>query len=217
MKEIDSGKKVGIVDLTEGELGSRGTPKTRYAEAAVASKIMGLHARENLNLGDGFFENTKEYQLKVIQAIRKYQPEIILTNAIHDRHPDHGKGADLLRDSAFLSGLLKIETELDGQKQEHWRPKAHYHYIQDQYIEPDFVIDITDYWQRKSEAILAYGTQFASGKDTGEPQTYISTPSFMKFIEARAQEFGHRIGADYGEGFTVERMVGVNSLFDITH
>ena len=181
---------------------------------AVGSDILGIHVRENLNLGDGFFQNSKEYQLKVIQAIRKYQPEIILSNALSDRHPDHGKGADLLRDASFLSGLLKIETGNDGKKQEHWRPKAHYHYIQDKYIEPDFVVDISEFWERKSQSILAYGTQFVSKE--GE-QTYISTPHFMQFIEARAKEFGHRIGADYGEGFTVERMIGVDSLFDISH
>lgn len=213
MKEIANGKKVGIIDLTEGELGSRGTAETRYAEAKVSSGILGVSVRENLNLGDGFFENSKAYQLKVIQVIRKYQPEIILSNAIEDRHPDHGKGADLLRDASFLSGLLKIETKENGKNQLHWRPKAHYHYIQDRYIEPDFVVDVSDYWERKSKAILAYGTQFASKE--GE-QTYISTPHFMEFVEARSKEFGHRIGVDHGEGFTVERMIGVDSLFDIT-
>lgn len=215
INEIKKGKKVGIVDLTQGEMGSRGTVATRYDEAERAQEIMGVHVRENLQLRDGFFQNTEEAQLKVIQMIRKYQPEIIVSNAISDRHPDHGKGADLLRTAHFLTGLVKIETEFDGALQEFWRPKLHYHYIQDQYIEPDLVVDITDAWELKLEAIRAYKTQFLAKDTTDGPQTYISSPHFMKFIEARAQEFGHRIGVNYGEGFTVERMVGVGSIFDL--
>lgn len=219
LNEINNGKKVGVVDLTQGELGSRGTKETRKEEADRATKILGLHARENLKLADGFFQNDKEAQLAVIKAIRKYQPEVIFSNAIHDRHPDHGKGADLLRDSIFLSGLRRIETTLDGVSQEAWRPKAHYHYIQDQYIEPDFVVDISTHWDKKMEAVLAYSTQFSSPHSTpapvdSEPQTYISTPHFSRFLEARAREYGHRIGVEYGEGFTSEVMLGVRSVFD---
>lgn len=218
MKEISNGKKVGIVDLTEGELGSRGTVDTRYKESALSNKILGVEIRDNLKLSDGFFKNNKEEQLKVIQAMRKYRPEIIFSNAVFDRHPDHGKGADLLRDCFFLSGLRKIETFLDGEKQEPWRPKLHYHYIQDQYIEPDFVIDVSEYWEKKKQAILAFNTQFSENEKSNdlEPQTYISTPHFMKFIEARSREFGHRIGAEHGEGYTVERTVGVKSIFDLS-
>lgn len=215
INEVKNGKKVGIIDLTQGELGSRGTVQTRYQEASRAHQIMGVHARENLMLQDGFFENSEDAQLKVIQMIRKYRPDVIVSNAIKDRHPDHGKGADLLRTSHFLTGLVKIKTELDGVPQEHWRPKLHYHYIQDQYIEPDFVVDISESWDLKLEAIRAYKTQFLASDTTDGPQTYISSPHFMQFIEARAKEFGHRIGTNYGEGFTVERMVGVSSVFDL--
>ena len=220
MKEIANGKKVGIVDLTQGELGSRGTVETRYAEAKRSSEILGIHVRENLKLADGYFRNEREDQLKVIQAIRKYQPEIILSNAVHDRHPDHGRGADILRDCYFLSGLRKVKTELNGEEQSPWRPKLHYHYIQDQYIEPDFIVDVSDYWEKKKKAILAFNTQFSDGSNqkainTDEPQTYISTPHFMNFIEARSKEFGHILGASHGEGFTVERTLGIGSLFDL--
>jgi len=220
MKEIDNGKKVGIIDLTEGELGSRGTVETRYEEAARSNKILGIHVRENLKLADGYFRHEREDQLKVIQALRKYQPDIILSNAIHDRHPDHGRGADILRDCFFLSGLRKVETELNGESQKPWRPNLHFHYIQDKYIEPDFIVDISDFWGRKKQAILAFNTQFSDGTNKekiteDEPQTYISTPHFMNFIEARSKEFGHRLGSAHGEGFTVERTVGISSLFDL--
>lgn len=220
INEIKKGHKVGVIDLTQGELGSRGTKETREAEASRASKIIGLDARENLKLADGFFKNDEASQVEVIKVIRKYRPEIIFSNAIHDRHPDHGKGADLLRDCYFLSGLRRIETELEGVKQEPWRPKTHYHYIQDQYIEPDFVVDVTDSWTKKMESVLAYSTQFTApdakvSSSDSEPQTYISTPHFSRFLEARAREFGHRIGVEYGEGFTVERTVGLDSVFDI--
>ena len=211
MKEISSGKKVGIIDLTEGELGTRGSAETRYQEANDSSAILGIIVRENLNLGDGTFSNILAHQLKVIAAIRKYKPEIIISNALYDRHPDHGKGADLLRDACFYSGLKKKETSFEGVSQEAWRPKAHYHYIQDKYIEPDFVVDITDFWERKVESIRAYKTQFFD-PNSKEENTYISNPDFLTFIEGRALEMGHKIGVKYGEGFTVERKIGVNSL-----
>lgn len=206
---IAQGNKVGIIDLTQGELGTRGNIQTRQQEAEKASQILGLHLRENLKFADGFFRNDKEHQLAIIHKIRQYKPKIVLTNAITDRHPDHARAAELVRDACFLSGLRKIET---GQ-QAH-RPDFVYHFIQDRYIQPTFVVDITDFWEIKKQAILAYSTQF-NATDNSEPQTYISTPEFFAFIEARAKEFGHQIGAIYGEGFTTSRMVGVNSLWHL--
>ncbi len=218
LKHIQMGKKVGIIDLTQGELGSRGTIETRYAEAKKASEILGITVRENLKLADGFFQNDKESQLAIIRMIRKYQPEIVLANAIHDRHPDHAKGARIAVDACFLSGLRMIETELNGQKQELWRPKNLYHYIQDQYITPDFVVDISDFWETKKAAIRAYETQFFSQNtdlEASMPVTYISTPEFLEFLEARAKELGHQINVRYGEGFTKTRILGVENLFDL--
>jgi N-acetylglucosamine malate deacetylase 1 len=214
IKEVNKGTKVGVIDLTEGELGTRGTVETRYQEANEAATILGLSIRENLNLGDGFFSNTKEAQLEVIKMLRKYRPEVVIANALHDRHPDHGKGADLLRDACFYSGLAKIESHLAGEKQEAWRPKALYFYIQDRYIEPDFVVDITQQWEQKLAAIKAYKTQFYQQEMSG-PQTYISSPSFLNFVEARAREMGHKIGVDFGEGFCAEKKIGVDSIFDL--
>lgn len=214
-KHIAMGKKVGVVDFTRGELGTRGTVQTRHQEAADSAKILGLSARENLSLKDGFFQNTQEDQLKVVQAIRKYQPDIILANAIYDRHPDHGKGASLAYDACFLSGLVKIETTGEnGQLQSPWRPKAFYHYIQSQFIQPDFVVDVSEYWDKKMEAIRAFKTQFFD-PNSKEPETYISSPAFMNMLEARGLELGHAIGVKYGEGFTVRRLAGVNDLFDL--
>lgn len=192
---IAKGKKVGIVDFTRGELGTRGTPEIRLAESVAASQVLGIHVRENLELADGFFQNDRESQLKLIEVIRKYQPEVVLANALEDRHPDHGKGADLAIDACFLSGLRKIETGLPA-----WRPKHVYHYIQDRYLEPDFVIDISAHWEKKETAIRAFKSQFYDPNST-EPASYISSPDFLAFIEARAQEMGHKIGVKYGEGF----------------
>jgi bacillithiol biosynthesis deacetylase BshB1 len=209
------GKKIGIVDLTRGELGTRGTPETRAAEAAAASKILGLHARENLGLADGFFRNDREHQLPIIAALRRYQPDIVLLNAIHDRHPDHGRGAQLASEACFLSGLKMIETlDEHGQPQTAWRPHLVYHYIQDRQIAPDFVVDISDVWLKKWEAIQAFKSQFFDAEST-EPITYLSTPAFSKFMEARAREFGHLIGVEFGEGFTRERTLGVRQLSDL--
>ncbi|MBC3539758.1 bacillithiol biosynthesis deacetylase BshB1 [Rufibacter sediminis] len=212
------GKKVGIVDLTRGELGTRGTVETRAQEAADSAQILGLDARENLGLADGFFRNDEAHQRLVIQAIRKYQPEIVLMNAIHDRHPDHGRGSQLVSEACFYSGLRQIKTQgADGQEQEAWRPKAVYHYIQDRFISPDLVVDITPYWETKVEAIRAFKTQFftPATADSPEPATYISSPEFLQFIESRAKELGHAIGVSYGEGFTKERSLGVKNLFDL--
>ena len=214
-KHVSLGYKVGIVDITRGELGTRGTPQTREQEAKDAAAILGVSVRDNLNLRDGFFQNDPEHQLVVIRAIRKYQPDIVIANAIYDRHVDHGKGASLAFDACFLSGLVKIETKDDqGGNQKAWRPSAVYHYIQSHYIEPDFVVDISDFWDIKLKAIGAFKSQFHDPSST-EPSTYISSPAFLKTVESRAQELGHSIAVAYGEGFTVRRNLGVNSLFDL--
>ena len=214
LNHVAAGYKVGIVDFTRGELGTRGTPKTREQESIHSAKILGLTARENLNLPDGFFQNSKEHQLAVIKAVRKYQPSIVLANATHDRHPDHGRGSDLAFESCFLSGLTKIKTEDEKGKQIAWRPTALYHYIQSQFIEPDFVVDISETWEKKLEAIRAFKTQFFD-PSSKEPETYISNPGFLKMLEARAVEMGHAIGVKHGEGFVARRWIGVKSLFDI--
>lgn len=214
LKHLSLGDKVAIVDLTQGERGTRGTPETRKAEAAAASKIMGITARENLGLPDCFFENSYEHQLKVIYAIRKYKPQIVLCNAIDDRHPDHGRAAKLASDACFLAGLRKIETMDGNTPQEAWRPKVVYHYIQDRYIKPDFVVDVSEFMETKMEAIKAYKTQFYDPA-SDEPSTYIASADFLESITARARELGKVIGAQYGEGFTTERLPGVESLFDL--
>jgi N-acetylglucosamine malate deacetylase 1 len=214
-KHLQLGFKVGIVDLTQGELGSRGTAETRKQESDAASKLLGLTIRDNLGLEDGFFENNKANQLKVIKALRKYRPNIVLINAPTDRHPDHGKGALLLKDACFLSGLIKIETFDNEQNQAPWRPKKVFHYIQDQFIEPSLVIDISNEFNIKMQAIQCYGTQFLSKDNDGGPTTYISTGGFMEGLKARAIDLGKRIGVSYGEGFiNVGSSIGLNSLFD---
>jgi bacillithiol biosynthesis deacetylase BshB1 len=215
VKEIALGRKVGIVDLTRGELGTRGSAEIRDKEAEASAKILGLAVRENLAMPDGFFENTQEYQLKVITAIRKFQPEIVITNAYHDRHPDHGRASQLVEDAAFFSGLRKIETVADGKPQEAWRPKNVLHFIQDNYIKPDIVVDVTDYWDKKVESIHAFSSQFFNPNWKQEPQTYISSPEFIAVIEGRAKEFGKSIGVKYAEGFLSKKILGVNSLFDL--
>lgn len=214
-KHVSLGHKVGIVDLTRGELGTRGTPDIRAKEASDAAAILGVSVRDNLSLKDGFFQNDAESQLVLVKAIRKYRPDIVIANAVYDRHIDHGKGASLAYDACFLSGLSKIETIDDqGAAQKAWRPNAVYHYIQSHYIEPDFVVDISDFWETKLKAIKAFRSQFHD-PSSKEPSTYISSPAFMKMVESRAQELGHSIGTAYGEGFTVRRNPGVNSLFDL--
>ncbi|RZK72737.1 MAG: bacillithiol biosynthesis deacetylase BshB1 [Pedobacter sp.] len=214
VKHIALGKKVGIVDFTRGELGTRGTAETRDIEAADSAKILGLHARENLRFKDGFFKNDEEHQLEVIKMIRKYQPEIVLTNALHDRHPDHGRAGDLANDACFLSGLSKVKTEIDGESQQAWRPSQIFQYIQDRYIQPDIIIDVTDFWDTKVESIKAFKTQFFN-PEFDAPGTYISSPEFFESVIGRAREFGKSIGATYGEGFTSRKLLGVNSLFDL--
>jgi len=210
--EKNNGKKIGIIDLTQGELGTRGTAETRKMEAANSAQILQLDIRENLEMADGFFVNDKENQLRNIQILRKYQPEIIFTNAPHDRHPDHGKGAKLVSDAAFLSGLRKIETkDKNGLSQEPWRPKYVLQYIQDRFIQPNFVIDVTEVFEQKLESIKAFGTQFHN-PNLNEPQTYISTPDFLDSVIYRAKMMGRMIGVKYGEGFLSEKMIGLTSL-----
>jgi len=215
LHHVSLGHKVGVVDFTQGELGTRGTIETRELEAAAAAKILGLSVRKNLKLSDGFFKNDEEHQRKVIQAIRTFRPEIVLANAIYDRHSDHGRAAELASDSCFLSGLLKIETkDENGVAQLPWRPKAVYHYIQSLFIEPDFVMDVTAHWPKKVEAIKSFKTQFYDPAST-EPQTYISSPDFLRMVESRGIELGHAIGVKYAEGFTVKRYPGIKNLFDL--
>jgi len=213
-KEIAIGKIVGIIDLTRGELGTRGTAETRDAEAEDAKNILGASFRVNMEFADGFFVNDKEHQLKLIEMIRKYQPEIVLCNAINDRHIDHPKGSDLVSDACFLSGLRKIETTSEGKNQDAWRPKHVYHYIQWKNIEPDFVVDVSGFIDKKLESVLAYKTQFHQ-QGSNEPVTPISTTNFKDSITYRAQDLGRLIGTEHGEGFTVERYVAIKSLFDI--
>lgn len=214
LNEMKLGKKAGILDLTQGELGTRGTAQTRYDEAAAAAGILGVEVRENLKMRDGFFRNDEAHQLLLIAAIRKYQPEIVLANVLDDRHPDHGRAGHLIADACFLSGLVKVETkDENGQMQPKWRPKQVLHYLQDWYHEPDLLVDISDVFEQRMQSILAYHTQFHTAK-TGEggPQTYISTPDFFDSIIARARMLGKRIGVKYAEGFITQKKVGIRSL-----
>ena len=215
-KEIANGKKVGIVDLTRGELGTRGTPEIRDQEAKKAAKILGLSVRINLEFADGFFVNDKEHQLQVIEVIRKYRPDIVLCNAIEDRHIDHAKGSKLVSDACFLSGLLKVDTKWvgDDEWQEPWRPKQVYHYIQWKNLEPDFVVDVSDFIDKKMEAINAYASQFYD-PNSEEPDTPISSKNFTESIRYRARDLGRLIGVEYAEGFTAERHLGVKQLEDL--
>ena len=211
---VAKGYKVGIVDLTRGEMGTRGTPEIRIKEADEAAKVLQLSARENLGFEDVYFQDDKAHHLEIVKMIRKYQPEIIIANAIRDRHPDHGKGASVVAKACFISGLRREETVLGGVNQAPWRPNAVYHYIQNEYIQPDFVFDISDFWDIKLASIKAFRSQFYDPSNT-EPESFISKPGFLEFIEARAREFGHRIQVKYGEGFTTERMPGLKDLFDL--
>ncbi len=215
-KEIANGKKVGIVDLTRGELGTRGTAEIRDTEAAKSAKILGVSVRENLGFADGFFVNDKEHQLGVIRMLRKYRPETVLCNAIDDRHIDHGKGSKLVSDACYLSGLVKIDTKFDGddQWQDAWRPKQVYHFIQWKNLSPDFVVDVSGYIEKKTEAILAYSSQFHDPKSK-EPETPITSKNFLDSIMYRARDLGRLVGVEYGEGFTVERLIAVDRLGDL--
>lgn len=214
ISEIKRGKKVGVLDLTQGELGSRGNVETRYEEATKAAMIMGTHVRENLKIKDGFFKNDEEHQKKLITIIRKYQPEIVLANSLSDRHPDHGRAARLISDSCFLAGLIKIETiDENGGIQQPWKPKYVFHYIQDRYHEPDIIVDVSDVFEQKMEAVKAYTTQFFNPENEDDgPQTYISTPDFLESIVARARMIGKKIGVKYGEGFNTEKRIGIRDF-----
>ena len=213
-KEVSLGKKVGIIDLTRGELGTRGSVEIRNSESAKASEILGVVVRENLDMRDGFFVNDEAHQLKVIEMIRKYQPEIVLCNAITDRHIDHGKGSKLVSDACFLSGLRQIKTELNGEAQEAWRPKVVYHYIQWQNIEPNFVVDISEFMDKKMQSVLAYSSQFYD-PNSKEPVSPITSKNFLDSVKYRAQDLGRLVGVEYAEGFTTERYLAVNSLGDL--
>lgn len=214
IKHALAGDEVNLVDLTQGELGSRGTIETRYHEAETARKIIGAHRRVNLRMRDGFFTNSEEEKIALIKYIRYFQPDIIIGNAIHDRHPDHGRAHQLIYDACFLSGLVKIKTtcpETDI-KQEAWRPKMVLSYIQDKYIEPNIIVDITDVFEQKIESIRAYATQFAQENPEDGPSTYISRPEFLEQIIGRAREWGHKIGVKYGEGLTTDAFLGLKNL-----
>jgi len=213
-KEVDRGKKVGILDLTRGELGTRGSAEIRDKEAKAAAEILGVKMRHNLEFSDAFFENNTAHKLEIIKIIRKYKPEIILCNAVEDRHIDHGKGAKLVSDACFLSGLRKIETIMDGNNQPAWRPKHVFHYIQWKNLQPDFVVDISGYLDKKLESVLAYRSQFFD-ENSLEPQTPISSSNFLDSITYRAQDMGRLIGKEHAEGFNVDRSVAVDSIFDL--
>lgn len=211
LASVAEGKKAGIIDLTKGELGTRGNAAIRKEEASNAAKVLQVTVRENLEMADGFFQNDENHQLKVIKVIRKYRPEIILCNSTEDRHPDHGRSAQLVQDAAFLSGLRKIETYLDGEKQQEWRPKYVFHYIQDRFLHPDFVFDISDFIEGKIKSVLCYKTQFYN-PELDEPETYISNPEFLEAVKARAMMLGKRIGVKYAEGYISKKMIGIKGF-----
>lgn len=211
IKHIKQGKKVGIIDLTRGELGTRGSAELRDEEAQKSADILGLSVRHNLDLGDGFFEISEDTLRAVIKLVRLYQPTVVLCNSVSDRHPDHGRGGDLVSRACFLAGLRKIETQLNGHLQDAYRPKAVYRYIQDRWIDPDFIVDISDEMETKIKSIQAFSSQFYDPK-SDEPETPISTPEFMDFVKARSMQFGRLINTKFGEGFNVERTIGVEDL-----
>lgn len=214
LNEVNNGKTVGILDLTQGELGTRGSVETRYAESAAAAGILKVAVRENLKMRDGFFVNDEAHKLQLIQAIRMYRPEIVLGNALHDRHPDHGRAGHLIEEACFLSGLMKVDTkDKNGNVQERWRPKYVLHYLQDWYHEPQFIIDISDVFDQRMKAIEAYSTQFYNPANSSEgAQTYISSPDFLDSVIARARMLGKKIGVKFGEGFTSEKQIGIKYL-----
>ncbi len=214
LASVAQGKKVGIIDLTQGELGTRGSVEKRKEEAAAAANLMKVSVRINLEMADGFFVNDEFHQRKVIEVIRKYKPEIVICNAPEDRHPDHGRSAKLVDDACFLAGLRKIETFADGQPQEAWRPKCVFHYLQDRFLQPDFVFDISNFNEQKLEAIKCYKTQFYN-PELNEPETYISSPEFFDSVKARAMMLGKRIGVKYAEGYITKKMIGIENFDSI--
>lgn len=214
LKHIALGYNCGVLDLTSGELGTRGSAELRLEEAANAAKILGLQVRDNLKMADGFFKNDKEHQLEIIKKIRQYQPELVLCNAVTDRHPDHGRAAQLASEACFYSGLRRIQTQLDGQEQQPWRPKAVYHYIQDKQLKPDIVVDVTEFVEKKMEAIKAFKSQFYD-PNSKEPESPISVKNFFELVKGKMSVFGRDAGFEYAEGFTVERTPGVTDLFKL--
>lgn len=214
LKHIDLGYKVGLCDLTTGQLGTRGTPELRLQEAEQSRKIMGALIRENLGMQDGWFSIDRDHILSIVKVIRKYQPHIVLANAITDRHPDHGRAAKLTEEACFYSGLKAINIDDDGKTLPPWRPKTVYHYVQDRYIKPDFVVDITPYMERKMECVMAFSSQFFNPK-SNNPETPISSKSFIESVKGKQRVFGRDINVDYAEGFTVNRNIGVKDLFDL--
>lgn len=215
LSQIAKGYSVGLLDLTRGELGTRGTPELRTAEANEAAQKLGALVRENLDMADGFFQHTPENILSIVRVLRRYQPDIVLANAVNDRHPDHARAAKLVADACFLAGLAKIETKnADGQAQARWRPSALYHYIQDYYISPDFVVDITPFMAGKLELILAFRSQFYDPQST-ELETPISSKDFLEFVRSRAREMGRSAGFTFAEGFVKSRSLGIRNLFDL--
>lgn len=214
LKEIAAGKKVGVLDLTHGELGTRGSGELRLVEAANSAKILGLSCRENLGLKDGFFQNDEAHLRSIARIVRKYQPEIVLSNAPEDRHPDHGRASKLISDACFYSGLRRIETEWEGTAQEAWRPKVIYNYIQDRFLTPDFVVDVSPFAAKKMESIKAFKSQFYNPQ-SNEPESPLTMQNFFAFVEGRMMDMGRYIQADFGEGFLVERPSGVTSLSDL--
>ena len=210
-KLISSGKTVAVVDLTQGELGTRGTNFTRLEESANATKILGISSRENLKMKDGFLLNTEEHQMQIVKMIRKYQPEIVFANALDDRHPDHAKASKIVSDACFLSGLVKIETVFEGENQKPWRPKHIFNYIQWKNIAPDFVVDISEFMDKKIEACLAYKTQFYD-PDSKEPITPIATKDFLESLTYRAQDLGRLSGVEFAEGFTTEKLLAFKNF-----
>lgn len=212
INEVKRGKKVGIIDLTQGELGTRGTIENRYQEASDAAKIMGVVVRENLKMRDGFFKNDEDHQMQLIKVLRKYSPEIVIGNIWEDRHPDHGRAGWMIYDACFLSGLKQVKTiDDDGHEQKKWRPKMLLHYIQDRFYEPNIILDISEVWEQRVEAIKAYKSQFFTGNNDG-PQTYISSPDFMEALTSRARLLGKRIGVKYGEGFLSKKNIGIKNF-----
>jgi bacillithiol biosynthesis deacetylase BshB1 len=214
LRHLSTGKSCGILDLTSGELGTRGSGPLRLQEAAAAAKILGIGVRDNLGMADGFFKNDKEHQLAIIRKIRQYRPELVLCNAVSDRHPDHGRAAQLVSEACFYSGLRRIETEMDGEQQEAWRPKAVYHYIQDRQMKPDFVVDVTAFVDKKMEAIKAFRSQFFD-PDSNEPESPISVKNFFDVVLGKMSVYGRDAGYDYAEGFITERVYGVEDLFHL--
>lgn len=212
--QIKKGRKVGIIDLTQGELGTRGNAVIRIAEAAKASEIMGVSVRENLGMKDGFVTNNEDSRMRVISMIRHYRPEVIFCNSVSDRHPDHGHASKLVCDAAFLSGLPKLRSGLNGAEQTAWKVRAVYHYIQDRYLEPDFIVDVSEVWEQRMATVHAFASQFYN-PDSGEPDTPISSKAFLDFLEARARDFARPLNVEFAEGFQVERTPGVPDPFEL--